>query len=118
METTELNLPKLRNLLAAYFYPYWEADYDWQGRSPDFKEVVQFYKVHNPPGTVAQATEELRKFLSMSLNDVDLREAISGIGVFSNPRAFGAETYRQWLESILKILEDPHRPVTVVRFVG
>lgn len=116
--TTELNFPKLRNLLGAYFCPYWEQDYDWEGNEPSFEQVVEFYKSSNPPATVTQATEELRQLLSMPLDETDLRDAVSGIGVFDNPRAFGVETYRQWLEAILKILADPNSPPSTLRFVG
>lgn len=101
---TNQQFPKLRNLLGGYFHQDWKNDYDWQGNQPNFEEVVQFYKTVNPKNTVSQATDELRKFLALPLDELDLHNALKDVGVFYNPKA-RKMTYKQWLESILTILE-------------
>lgn len=108
--------PKLKNLLGSYFYQDWEYDYDWQGNQPNFEEVILFYKAVNPTSTNFLAAEELRKFLALSLNEKKLSNALQDIGVFYSPRSRNV-TLRQWLESILNILEDTSKNASYLREV-
>jgi CdiI immunity protein len=101
---TDRKFPKLRNLLGGYFHQDWKSDYDWQGNQPNFEEVIQFYKTVNPKNTVSQATNELREFLDLPLDELDLKNALQDVGVFYSPKT-RKMTYKQWLESILTILE-------------
>lgn len=103
---SDSRFPKLRNLLGSYFYQDWDDDYDWQGETPNFNAVVRFYKANNPPATVAQATKELQQFLTLQLDEGDLKAALADIGVFYSPQADGM-TRRQWLEQVLAILQEP-----------
>jgi hypothetical protein len=113
--------PKLRNLFGSYFTPYWEDDYEWNGNEPSFREIIRFYKTNNPKESVAQATKELGILLSEYKSESELEDIMCD-GFVNSYYPYGDDsTYLEWLNEILKILEEPIEKTKkefIPKFVG
>jgi hypothetical protein len=99
--------PKLGQFLGGYFHQSWPGDHVLAGAS--FEDIVHYFQVMNPAATVTQTTRELEEFLRLELSEKDLRDIL--LHEFNSQwRAAGLGlTYRQWLEAVLAILEQPVR---------
>lgn len=76
------------------------------------------YKAEDPPATVAQTTQELEEFMTLSLPDKELEEVVAyEMGSAYYPPGSG-QTYRQWLEEVLAILKKPHDEEATLRLVS
>jgi CdiI immunity protein len=101
---TKADFKSLQNLLGGYFYQYWGDDYEWDDRLPNCKDVLHFYKRVNPSSTVYQTIQEIHKFISLELSEIEIANFFEEMGVGYYPPGEG-KTYQQWLQEILFILE-------------
>ena len=104
----------ISSFLSAYFYPYWQEEYEWTGREPSFEDVTRHYKTENAPHIVEQATKELRQLLALSVTDFELHKESKN---FFNYYESDGLTRRQVLENILKVLENPNNARGLKRIV-
>jgi hypothetical protein len=109
--------PELRSFLAGAFHQESRAVLDWQGRTPNVRDAVRFYKLLDEPEIIAQVTRELRKLLALQLSENDLHAIVESFRVYHNPTYSGG-TFRGWLEMVLEILEDPNANTSYLRFKG
>ena len=99
------NFPQLSSFLAAYFYPYWREEYEWNGEEPSFEAVTRHYKTENAPHFVEQTTKELQQLLDLPLSDSELYEKSK---ITFNYYQSDGLSRRQILENMLKVLKDPN----------
>lgn len=99
--------PKLANLIGGYLHQDWEYDYDWKNTESHYAPVVRFFKTHNPQSTIEQATIELKEFLTLNLDEEHLEDVLHHHFVLQMSVSYWNLTYREWLEDVLKILEEP-----------
>jgi CdiI immunity protein len=104
MELSE-KYPKLANLMGAYFNQDWHLFYLWD-IEPDYPPVVRFYKVHNPQSSLTQLIKELKEFLSKGYDESALEDAMDDLVMELNLPHWKL-TYQEWLEDVLRILEEP-----------
>jgi hypothetical protein len=91
--------------LSAYFHQDWDVIYDWNGNSPNFDEVVRFFKVSETPARLKNTISELQDLLAtFDEEGLKLFSKKAGVAVFM--KGYGL-TYRQWLEGLLKVLKEP-----------
>lgn len=95
--------PKLSSFLAAYFYPYWQKEYDWNGEEPNFESVARHYKTENAPHIVKRAAEELQQILELPLSDSELEKKTED---FFDYYQGDDLPLRQVLQNILKVLKE------------
>lgn len=100
--------PELEYVLG-YFHEDMFDGFEWQGRKPSYHEVIRHIKITNSLTNIKKATGELQLFLQLSrdwnednledvlLNDFGNSIYAPGVGI----------TYREFLEGILEILEEP-----------
>jgi hypothetical protein len=97
--------PELGQFFGAYFHQDWSYEQRLAGGS--FENVVHDFKSLNPASFVRQATRELEAFLKIDLSEDELhRIVVDDLGANVNAPGIGF-TYRQWLEAVLNILEQP-----------
>jgi CdiI immunity protein len=99
--------PKLCNLVGGYLHQDWKDDYDWEGKDFHYIAVIRFFKTHNPQSTVEQATRELREFLALNFDEQHLEDALYNQFALGTMPSYWGFTFRDWLEDVLKILEEP-----------
>ena len=84
-------------LLGGYFHQDWTDEF----RSDD--EAVKAMLKAEPMDMFVQASGELRALLAAEFSEQDLANILTDtIGCYFAPAAVGL-TYRQWLESVLKL---------------
>lgn len=112
--TMSNDFPELSDFLAAYFYPYWRDEYDWNGEESSFEAVARHYKIENAPHIVRQTTKELQQFLDLPLSDSELYEKSR---YFFHYYQGDGLSRREVLENILKVLKDPNsaKPLKRIR---
>ncbi len=114
--------PDLRFLLG-YFHEDMFDGFDWQGRKPTYKEIIRHYKTTANADRVQRALSQLKEFLALSRTwDDDKIDDILGddFGNCLFAPAYGM-TYREFLEGILEILEEPMektRSQFIPKFIG
>lgn len=96
----------LEQFLRSYFHLDWKEVYNWQGKKPNFEDIVLDYKAT----TSSQAIIELQNEIENLLNHVSEAELNSIIDdmCYYNPSFIGL-TYGEWLKEILKILNDSEK---------
>ncbi len=95
------------HLLWAYLERGWETEYDWRGQEPTFEAVVRHFVAINPPEFVNRAIAEMRCLLAQPLGERLLAEIVKhDFCVAYDPLGKGL-SYRQWLEVVASILEEP-----------
>lgn len=97
------SFPELSSFLAAYFYPYWQKEYDWNGEEPSFELAARQYKNENALHIVKQTTEELQRLLDLPLSDSELEKKTEN---FFNYYQGEDLPLRQVLQNILKVLKE------------
>jgi hypothetical protein len=98
--------PNLYQFLSAYFTQDWKELYDWQEQSPNFEEVVRYYKTTNSPPIVYKTSQELQSFLNLSLGLREFERVLRDeFMVWHTPRSRGMNK-KQWLEAVLGVLQE------------
>lgn len=67
----------LFQLFGSYFHQDWKDDYDWQGKEPNFEDVIRHYKTEDSFDGIQQSKSELNDLLSLKLNENELRDVIT-----------------------------------------
>ncbi|MBA3786615.1 MAG: hypothetical protein H0X15_13960 [Acidobacteria bacterium] len=101
--------PELSSLLGGYFHEDMFYVFDWKAHKPNYKSVIRYIKSIQEPDYLSKKITELREFLKLSREwDEDkLREILHkdlGNCLYA---PFFKMTYREFLEGILEILEEP-----------
>lgn len=99
------SFPQLSSFFGAYFYPYWQKEYEWNDEEPSFEAVTRHYKTENAPHIVEQTTKELEQLLDSPLSDSELYEKSK---ITFNYYPGDGLSRRQVLKNILKVLKDPN----------
>lgn len=102
--------PDLGSLLGAFFHQRWEEDLDWQGESPNYRAVVRFYKTLCSPTELDDTRKQLQRFLALLLDEDQTEDIVSDEFHCAFYPPGGGQTYRQWLEDVLRILDEPVTP--------
>jgi hypothetical protein len=113
----EERFPKLEYFLGCSFHQEGLAVLDWQGREPNDRDAVCFYKVTEEPELIRQVAKELREFLRLPLTEEEIKKAVWSFGITRNPANTG-RTFRGWLEEVLEVLEDPTANTSYLRYAG
>lgn len=99
--------PRLNNLFGAYLHQDWEYGFNWENHESHFRPVIRYFKTHNSPAVVEQATTELKQFIAERHDENQLDEYLSNdFGLEILPSYWGF-TFQGFLEDVLKILEEP-----------
>lgn len=100
----------LYQFFGGYFHQDWQELYDWKGDEPDTEKVVRNYKFETIEKNLKKIISEMESLLSLNLSEKELRNVLMQ---FSSchyaPATHGS--YRNWLETILKILKEPGNAV-------
>jgi uncharacterized protein (UPF0276 family) len=115
MENFENAFHNLKQFLGGYFHQFWKEALEWQGKHPNFEDVVEFYKSNDSFENVSETAEELRKFIALNLSEENMRKLFVRHGIWYGPQ-YQNMTYRQWLEAILTILEQKKVSSSFLRF--
>jgi hypothetical protein len=113
----EESFPDLMYFLAGAFHQDSLSVLDWQGREPNHRDALSFYKVTEEPAFIKQVAQELRAFLKLSLSENEIEKTVESFGVAYGPMYDGL-TYRAWLEEVLEVLEDPTANTSYLRYAG
>jgi len=105
MDLTE-KYPALTNVIG-YLHQDWKDDYDWGEIGIHYHPVIRFFKTHNPIDWAEQATRELREFIDLNLDEKHLEDALYHHFVLGTMPSYWGFSFREWLEDVLKILEEP-----------
>lgn len=109
---------ELGQFLGGFFHQDWAVVFDWKGQEPNFETIVRSYSATDTARSVNKVKEELKHLLTLRLTDSQLENLICNeFGVAYNPARRGT-TYRQWLERIMEILEEPSNSKNAMEFVG
>ena len=104
----EKKFPDLGQFFGGYFHQDWGYDYNWQGKEPNFEDVVKVYKAEDTPQGVERTIAELEELLSLPLETDELRRiVIEEFGSFYLARKRGFTTH-EFLLAVLKILKEPN----------
>lgn len=101
-----------------YFHQSWSAVYDWRDEKPSFESVVRYCKTHNGLNRISLAAQEGAKLLRIPLNEEDFEEAVDE---FTTSGFSPLDTYRQFFERVLEILEEPMEKTQkefIPKFIG
>ena len=100
--------PNLGYILG-YFHEDMFDGFEWNGRQPNYEGVIKYIKTQDSLTVNEKAPSEFREFLSLSQNwDEDkLSDVLSEDFVCMYRAPFFKMTYREFLEGILEILEEP-----------
>jgi len=97
--------------------------FEWRGRKPNYQEVIKYIKTQDSPTVNKKAPDELREFLALSRDwDENTLDDVLGddFGNCLFAPAYGVK-YREFLESILEILEEPMEKTKsefIPKFIG
>lgn len=98
--------PNLKELLH-FMHQDWKLMFEWEGRSPNYQAVVRKLKVDDSPEVRQKNVNELRELVSSNLSETMLEEIVDeDFGSAFYPPGIGL-TYQEWLEEILRLLEEP-----------
>ncbi len=97
---------ELHQFFAGYFHQDWGRVFDWKNETPNFQAVVRHFKATNPPAFIIKVRNQLEDFIHYNLDEPELKKALLELG---NNYFIDEEsgTYRDWLEEIQRILDDP-----------
>ena len=115
--------PELGGLLGGYFHEDMFDGFEWKGYEPNFKSLIRYHKSIQSEKYLIREISELREFLVLSQSwDEDKLEDVLLYDFSGSIYAPGIGiTYREFLEGILKILEEPMektRSEFVPKFIG
>jgi CdiI immunity protein len=105
MELSE-KYPALANLVGGYFHQDWKECYLWDS-NPDYPPIVRFYKTNNGIDWVNQTIAELKEILSKDYDESTLKTIIYRKLHMNLHLPHWNLTYKEWLEDVLRILEEP-----------
>jgi hypothetical protein len=109
---------ELGQFLGGFFHQDWAVVFNWKGQEPNFEAIVRSYVATDTAQSVNKVKEELKQLLALHLTDNQLENLVSDeFGVAYSPTRRGT-TFRQWLEQILEILQEPSNPKNAMEFVG
>jgi hypothetical protein len=120
MTNYEKEFPELFQFVGL-FNQDWKDMFDWQGSNPHYAPVVRFYKTHNPLSFTQQTTREVKNLLMLNVEEDYLKEILLNEFALCIRPNYWNLTYREWLENILTILEEPIEKTKkefIPRFVG
>jgi len=92
--------------LMGYFHQDWKDCYLWD-EEPNYPAIVRFYKTNNGTSWVNQTITELKEFLDKNYDESTLKNIIYRQFHMNLHLPHWNLTYRQWLENVLSILEEP-----------
>lgn len=99
--------PELDQYLSGLFHQGWKDVFDWSGETPNYEGVVRYFKLRNRNRYKEDELKELREFLNLKLENNEIESIVrNDWGIAFRP-AYINLTHKQWLEKILKILEEP-----------
>lgn len=99
--------PELNQYLGGLFHQAWKDVFRWDKQQPSFEGVVRYFKLRNIECYEKDELYELRKFLSLELNTDEIENIIRNEWGIAFRPAYINLTYKQWLERILDIFEEP-----------
>lgn len=106
MQNYEENFPELYQLLGGLFHQDWLHVFDWKGQESSYEGVIRYFKNRNEETAVNQWKDELRGFLNLKLSESEMEDVMDEWNIAYYPYG-GNLTYIEWLQGILKILEEP-----------
>jgi CdiI immunity protein len=106
MKSYEERFPALYQFLGCYFHQDWKDFSDWKGQAPSFEGIVRHFKVIDSKTNAKEELNELISFLSLNLAENEIEDVMDEWNIAYYP--YGIKiTYKEWLERILEILEEP-----------
>ncbi len=115
--------PQVRKILAGYFHEDMFDGFDWSGNQKNYKSVIRYIKSIQSEEYLSAKINQLKEFLALSQDwDEDKLSGVLGEDfscMFYAP--FFKMTYREFLEGILEILEEPMEKTKsefIPKFIG
>lgn len=91
----------------SFFGQDWKIMFEWEDISPNFESAIRKLKIDNSTSIRQKIIDELKKILSSNYDETKLREIIrEDFHSAFYPPGINL-TYREWLEYILEIFEEP-----------
>lgn len=97
----------LYQFFGGYLNQSWIHIYLWEGKEPTYQPIVRKYKTES--GRVDKTINELKEVMALDNNfdEDDWMEILTwGLSLGFYPPG-NEQTYKEWLEDVLKILEEP-----------
>jgi CdiI immunity protein len=98
--------PALNNIIG-YLHQDWKDDYNWEGNNFHYHPVIRFFKTHNPPNWIEQATKELKEFLAEEHDEEHLEDYLYNHFILGTMPSYWGFTFEGFLQDMLKVLEEP-----------
>lgn len=106
MSKYEKEFSELYQYLGGLFHQYWKDVFDWKGQEANFEGVVRYFKIRNSKHYEKEELKELKEFLNLDLTESQVEDVMDEWNIAYYP--YGSNmTYIEWLNGILKILEEP-----------
>lgn len=105
---------ELYQFFAGYFHQDWSRVFDWKEETPNFVSVVRHFKATNPKQIILKVRNQLEDLLEYELSESELKRALTELGSNYYSQTDGKK-YREWLENVLLILDDPTEKGKVLR---
>jgi hypothetical protein len=97
---------ELKHLFVAYLNQFWKQLYNWNGKTPNYKDVIRLYKHESSNEEILIAITELELLLAQNLDEEELHQVVNRtLGSALYVPALGM-TYQEWLNSVLEILKN------------
>lgn len=106
MKSNKERFPELHQYLNGLFHQDWKDVFYWNGQKPSFEGIIRYFKVENQQNYEQEELKELKEFLGLGLSESEVEDVMDEWNIAYYP--YGANmTYIEWLQGILKILEEP-----------
>lgn len=109
---------ELFQLFGGYLNQSWLDIYIWDGREPSYSTIIRKYKTEDSKEGIKKTISELKNIIGIAKHyDEEKWGNILTweLGLGYDPSGDNL-TYREWLEDVLKILEEP-REETLKHFI-
>ncbi len=107
MKNYKERFPELNQYLGGLFHQAWKEVFEWNQQKSSFEGVVRYFKLRNSECYEEDELFELKKFLSLDLSKEEIEVILRNEWGIAFRPAYINLTHREWLEEILRILEEP-----------
>jgi hypothetical protein len=107
MSSYKKKFPELYQYLGGLFHQDWKDVFDWKEQKPHFEGVINYFKITNSKCYENEEMKELKMFLALNLSDAEIESIMRKEFNLGIRPAYWNLTHKEWLELILKILEEP-----------
>ena len=97
---------ELYQFFAGHFHQFWKDELRRRGEEPNFESMVNLYLKEASAEKAARSAQLLEEIINQRLDEDELSDVIfRKLGAWIRPAGFGMAN-QEWLEAVLKILQE------------